>query len=358
VVRFRLVAALLALVIVIPGVATLAPQVAGASPPSVLCTAASGSSCPNPPTQPGGLDHFLCYQVVDTTTDYPAPKLQLTDQFGSYYPTQPEANFPTGNDRFCNPVAKTLGPLTYPPGNVNAHLFCIRSFKPTPNTLVTVSNQFGTGDLTVGAATRLCLPAWKYDLTSPSAPGSVAPGAWVGSAPGGLDHFMCYSVSYTDATSRQFPHPVVDLNDQFGAHPSVTVGDPIQLCAPVTKALPPFPGGLVFPANLIDGGPDTALDSEHLLCYSVSVDSPGRSLQIGSQFNAGYIGVTPPPTAPPPKSIATLSADSLCLPSFKALVPPPNTPEAPTVLLLPLVAVLAVVLAVVLSRRRGAAATA
>jgi hypothetical protein len=329
--RRRLVRLLLAFVVavVLGSVVVAAP--AGAEPPPVLCIPGPGTPCPAPPTQPGGLDHFLCYQATDTPTQFPAPKLTLTDQFGTKSLTQPQADFPAGNDRLCNPTTKLLpSGVTYPAGNPNAHLFCLHAVKPTPNALVTVSNQFGTGDLTVGASTRLCVPSWKYDVVNPAAAGSVAPTAWNAAAPPGLDHYQCYAVTYSDAASGRFGHPTVDLADQFGPHTAVTVGDPVELCAPVTKTLLT---GDVFPANNIDGGPATALDSEHLLCYSVTVDGQ-RAIQIGNQFSPGWNSASAP--IPQPESITTGIADELCLPSFKTLVPPPDTPEAPNVLVLPI----------------------
>ena len=332
----------------------LMASAATAAPPPVLCTPAPSAACPSPPTQPGGLDHFLCYQSTygSSLNSFPAPKLSLTNQFGTAPLTQPESNFPSGSDRLCNPVTKTLSAgQVYPPGNPNGHLLCMgRVAGPgASGTLVSVGNQFGTGDLTVGASTRLCVPSWKYDITNPSGPGSVAPTAWSGPSPPGLDHLVCYGVTYSDANSRHFDKPKVSLVDEFGPHQSVAVGDPVELCAPTTKTLAYNNPILTFPANNIDGGAATNLDSEHLLCFSVAVDSSTHSVQIGNQFSPGWIpNVSNPPA---PVSATVLSADMLCLPSFKSVIPPPGTPEAPIVLLLPLSAVVAGASWYVLRRR-------
>lgn len=306
---------------------------------------AGGGGCPNPPTQPGGLDHFLCYQVA--TDQFSPPLVNLHDQFGTYLGVQPHAataGAPNDN-QLCNPVIKTLsdaagglvGPQ-YPVSNPQAHLYCFSDDTgTTPTAQVSVQNQFGTGTLSVGKSTRLCLPSWKYDPnqdpSSGLASGSVAPTAWTDPANLNLNHFQCYQVVAPSAVGGGFTKKPasVQLQDQFGVYQTVTIGAPKELCAPVIKQVVSATGAPV-------GGPSAintdGLQGAHLLCFGVQVGGT-RNVLVGNQFSA-----TASSAVPNPVPVGVTFADQLCLPSFKTVIPPPGTPEVASVVFLPLAAAL------------------
>jgi len=335
---------------------------AGATQPpastAVNCApiAGTGDTCPNPPTQPGGLDHFLCYKAV--TDGFTPPLVDLQDQFGNHTLVQPlSASNSAGSDnQLCTPVIKTIentqgtvvGP-EYTVGNPEAHLYCFTDNTFSANgTQVTVTNQFGTGLLTVGTSTRLCLPSWKYDPnqipTNPLASGSVATSSWTDPANLNLNHFHCYDVSPTTASNPGFSNtpPSVQLEDQFGTYTPVTIGAPQELCAPVIKQVVNAAGQPVGNPSAINSD---GLTGAHLLCFAVDVGGTHNVL-VGNQFSA-----TPTSAVPSPVSVGVSFADMLCLPSFKT-VNTPGTPEVPNALLLPLAGVAVGGLGVFVHRRR------
>lgn len=326
--------------VVVLGLPANASQPNTNTPVNCLALPGGGGGCPNPPTQPGGLDHFLCYQVA--TDQFSPPLVNLHDQFGSYQGVQPlpaTAGAPSDN-QLCNPVIKTLsnaagglvGPQ-YPVSNPQAHLYCFSdNTGTTPTVQVSVQNQFGTGTLSVGKSTRLCLPSWKYDPNqdpaSGLASGSVAPTAWTDPANLNLNHFQCYQVVPPSAVGGGFSNKPasVQLQDQFGVYQTVTIGAPKELCAPVIKQVVTASGAPV-------GGPSAintdGLQGAHLLCFAVQVGGT-RNVLVGNQFSAT-------PSSPVPNSVpvGVTFADQLCLPSFKTVIPPPGTPEVASVVLFP-----------------------
>ncbi len=310
--------------------------------------------CPNPPSQPGGLDHYLCYHVADDSGFVP-PSVSLTDQFGtdsSVLPSTAPGPSVTDDSQMCNPVTKTLpSGVSYPVQNPYLHQLCFPDTRTTPSVQVSVQNQFGTGDLTVGAATRLCVPSWKYDPNDPGImPGSV-PSPWPSAVPptetGIEDHYQCYSVSaVAGATNFANKPATITLKDQFGTDQSVAIGDPVEICAPVNKTV--LSTGQSYHASNLSGA--------HLLCYAVNVADPlgaVRNVLMGNQFSPP--ATTPGPT---PEQVTVTFADQLCLPSFKSILPNPGTPEAPVALMLPLAALIVGVPVLLVVRRRGRRVTA
>ena len=338
---------------------------AGAAQPvmstAVNCTPLAGSTigCPNPPTQPGGLDHFLCYPVQ--SDGFSPPLVDLTDQFGTHNLVQPlSASTPAGatDNQFCNPVIKTPGngsPATSGPvygvSNAQAHLYCFSDPTiPAPTTQVSVTNQFGTGTLTLGNSTRLCLPSWKEDpnvlATNPLASGSVPPTLWTDPNDLNLNHFQCYQVASVAPGGFASLPSSVGLVDQFST--SLSVGGlfhPVELCAPVIKQVVDSTGTPIGGPSTINGD---GVDGAHLLCFGVGGAGPAsRTISVGNQFSA------PPASAiPNPTSVVVGLSDQLCLPSFKSVIPNPQAPEAPSALLLPLAGVGVVSGALVIVRRR------
>lgn len=327
--------------VVVLGLPASAAQPNMNAPVNCLELPAGGGGCPNPPTQPGGLDHFLCYQVA--TDQFSPPLVNLQDQFGSYQGVQPlpATAGATNDNQLCNPVTKTLSDATgglvgpqYPVSNPQAHLYCFSdNTGTTPTVQVSVQNQFGTGTLSVGKSTRLCLPSWKYDPnqdpTSGLASGSVAPTAWTDPANLNLNHFQCYQVVPPNAVGGGFSNKPasVQLQDQFGVYQTVTIGAPKELCAPVIKQVVSASGAPVGGPSAINAD---GLQGAHLLCFAVDVGGP-HNVSVGNQFSA-----TAASPVPNPVQVGVTFADQLCLPSFKTVIPPPQTPEVATVVLLPL----------------------
>ena len=343
----------------------LAGGTAGAAPqPSwpnsttpVNCIPVAGATYP-PGVQPGGLDHFLCYQATNPEA---LPPVKLTDQFGTYdqVPLVPGGSSNL-NQTLCNPVDKTLltpspgGPpgTSYPATNLNAHLYSYDddtgAIKPNVDPAgYTVNNQFGKFELTINHATRLCLPTWKYDPSNPTPPpgGSVPPTAWADPSTLQLNHFQCYSVTVDSGPAA----PQLQLQDQFGTYQSVQVSSAAELCAPVIKTVEDTAGGVA--------GPDSDINSDgvngaHLLCFNLDTTPVPHTptVLIGNQFSTTPVGSSGIP-APVPAQVAAVPSQ-LCLPSFKVPNTTTGTPEVPTVVLLPLTAVGLGAVAWIVRRRR------
>lgn len=328
----------------------------------VACTPGStaATQCPNPPIQPGGLDHFLCYRVL--TDQFTPPPVVVLDQFHQVGPLLPLAAASTSSDEpnlFCNPVEKTLNDLSgapigpsYPVSNPQAHLYCFvdgTSLSPVGQN-VQIQNQFGLGNLVAEQPTRLCVPSWKYDPNANpqndlAVAGSVPPANWTDPADLGLNHFQCYKVS-VPAGGTDFPGEpaTVTLHDQFGTY-LADLGAPTELCAPAIKTVVDGNGVAVGPPSTINSD---GLAGAHLLCFAITNNAGnGHGIVVGNQFS-----VTPP--NPLPAAVPVLlskSAVQLCLPSFKTLVPP-ILPEAPFPLLLPLIGAGVGGAALLVARRR------
>ncbi len=112
-----------------------------------------------PSTAPSGLDHFVCYSVVNpvgTPAFAPPASATLTDQFFSHATSIGAPNL------LCSPTSKVIVP---PTGtsivNPNHYLVC---FVIPPSTafasrVVYAKNQFGTGAVAVIANHELCVPS-------------------------------------------------------------------------------------------------------------------------------------------------------------------------------------------------------
>jgi hypothetical protein len=329
----------------IPGVAAAAGTADTGNP--VACLPGTTGTCPNPPAQPGGLDHYLCYTVTNDAGFSPVA-VNLKDQFGTDNGViaQTTQSATATNQQMCNPVTKTLASgVSYPISNPALHQLCFTDTRATPNTQVNVTNQFGAGDLTVGQATRLCLPSWKFDPNDPGGVpgGSVAP-PWPTTAPpaptGLEDHYQCYSVSPAGTGNGFTGKPAaITLQDQFGTYQSVAVGDPVELCAPVTKTVSTT--GQSYPAFDLNGA--------HLLCYAVNLPNAlgaPRNVLMGNQFS--------PTGASTGTQVTLTNADELCLPSFKTPSGGPILPEVAWAAALPVTGLLAIGGWFVIRRRRDA----
>ena len=127
----------------VTGVAAGAGADTGDNVACIPNTAGVGT-CPNPPDQPGGIDHYLCYHVANDSAFAPQP-VSLTDQFGTDQPVLPTtAPGPavTDDSQMCNPVTKVLpSGVSYPAQNPYLHQLCFPDSRTTPNVSVTVQNR-------------------------------------------------------------------------------------------------------------------------------------------------------------------------------------------------------------------------
>jgi len=323
----------------------------------VNCTAAPGSTnaCPSPPVQPGGLDHFLCYQVG--SDQFTPPLVNLTDQFGVTDGVQPLSASSKGawDNQLCNPVIESgigrhftvTGPV-YGVSNAAAHLYCFTdSSRTSPSVNVSVQNEFGTNTFVVSHPTRLCLPSWKFDPnqnpSSALSAGSASTSSWTDPSLLNLNHFQCYRLTRSESVDG-LSHGlrVVRLQDQFGTHIAL-VGPPQELCAPTVKQVVSATGSPIGEPSTINSD---GVDGAHLLCYGLFAGG-ARNVVVGNQFSA-----TAASPVPDPVPVHVRYADQLCLPSFKTVIPPPQTPEVSNTLLLPLVGVVVGGGALVVARRR------
>jgi hypothetical protein len=108
---------------------------------------------------PAGLDHYLCYDVIDGAP-VGLDGVTLTDQFHQEYVT---VGAPVV---FCNPVEKTHLPAgpTYPIFDPENHLTCydISPHLPPPLLEVWANDQFGDSMFMVLENQFLCVPSAKY----------------------------------------------------------------------------------------------------------------------------------------------------------------------------------------------------
>lgn len=244
--------------------------------------------------QPPGLDHFQCYslnaQQTSPGTKVP-PSVILIDQFQSRQVTVGKKP-----NQVCVPVTKIRTDIdeVAKPQNPDANLLCypVRNTAADPTRQVKVQNQFGDAQLTVGDPTRLCLPT---SLTPP-------PTGGVWTIPQGLDHFLCYKSTYTKNAAggvlNKFENqpPSVRLIDRW----TDTIrkpGAPAELCNPVNKIRPDIPTENNAPRN----------PEAHLVCVKLDPRTSVNQAPALNQFGRG--------------AIVTAQSRTLCLPSYKQLIP-------------------------------------
>jgi hypothetical protein len=243
------------------------------------------------------LDHFTCYAAkpfksaaVGTNFKQKPTAVLLRDQVDTLLKTSGRYATVGALTTHCNPTKKTLpsGAVT-PITNPDAHLDCWAiTVNPqpagtTPPTLIaSVTNQFGTERLKVGAVQSLCVPSLKNE-NAPDFPNPPVPK--------NLDHFDCYAV--TEMTNGfQVPFPLT-LTDQFGTR-TITAARPATLCMPVRKQ--------VYPSATV---PPLINPKAHLLCFAFPAQTFARNVFVGNQFGIGAVAVG--------------NAKSLCVPSKKTL---------------------------------------
>ncbi|MGO8870337.1 MAG: DUF6073 family protein [Acidimicrobiales bacterium] len=226
------------------------------------------------------IDDFKCYTA--TATGFTPPSsVSLENQFNTTgFQATPEAV-----TDHCNPVQEGPPKDRSIISNPDAHLLCWSIATSTQSTFtVSVTNQFGTAELTTGQPTTLCLPSWK-SLTGPPDQPAVQPP--------GLDHFLCYPVTYVPGTPPFQQIPPVALKDEFGTF-HATVGAPTQLCLPTQKTV----NNVVTPITDV---------TNQLLCFAISTHGKPRTVFDQNQFGTGQVAVN--------------MANNLCLQSEKTIIP-------------------------------------
>jgi hypothetical protein len=212
------------------------------------------------------VDHYACYAAQLTGGAHPTVK--IANQFGS------GSLAPTAVASLCAPADKNNGGVI----NRIAHLTCygVNHYQgPTKSHIVSITNQFGTLQMTVvlNPPQSLCLPSGKS--TASTAPPPV---------PTTLDHYLCYLVD----PGGQFTSRVVVVKDQFGTSKD-TVLVPKSLCLPTSK------------------NGSTILHKEvHLLCYAIKSPTNGKHVTVHDQFGilSGNVG----------------NRTRLCVPSLKKVI--------------------------------------
>jgi hypothetical protein len=256
-------------------ITTVVPVTTGPPPPPIVVPPPVGPP-PPPVIQPGDLDHFKCYEALQT--NFRQRTVGLRDQFG-----QRRARV-LRTRQICNPVSKDGGRILQP----RAHLVCYETRdtgNATPPRTVVVTNQFGQRKLTTTRPTRLCVPSLKR-RTAGAVPSTPNPTRV-------LDHFRCYDVQAQPATRT------VKLADQFGTT-ETKILRVIRLCNPVRKNNEPVRRA-----------------KSHLVCYSITDAQAFRPLavRVRNQFGQAALRVRRPET--------------LCLPSFKEVVQTAAAAAAP-----------------------------
>ncbi|HTD49663.1 MAG TPA: hypothetical protein VK771_03630, partial [Acidimicrobiia bacterium] len=174
------------------------------------------------------LDNFVCYTATATTTaavrvpfSGTPSKVSLTSNF----PSGRFAAAPGALRLHCNPVQTTAQTLTTPVTNPNAHLVCdtISPTGPKLPLLVTLKNQFGTGEMRLTAAQSLCMPSWENDTTPAHFP--------TASTPPNLDGDVCYLAVHPTGTPSFVLPTSLQLKDQYTTR-STSVAAPNLVCVP------------------------------------------------------------------------------------------------------------------------------
>jgi len=187
----------------------------------------------------------------------------LTDQFGTF------AIEPGSYERFgfANPTAKTHDGVTYPILDPVAHQMWWRfTYPPTqPSRTVLVTDQFGTGMVTLGNPLFLVNPALKNPPVPPPPPPV-------------RNHYVCYSVIGSQPLNK-----AVTLVDQWGTRSYVVV-TPRLLCNPVQK----YDSATNTNYPVID-------PKAHLMCYEIreTVPGPMNNVTASDQFGVWTFQVLP-----------------------------------------------------------------
>jgi hypothetical protein len=233
-------------------------------------TTVLGTSTPAAAGTQATFQHYLCYNAVAPRGFSIPAGIELVNSFApsGFVPTFGVASYQ------CNPAVKTVPGASYPITNRKWHYLCFAISADQPSDQVTVTNQFGSADLTTSSPDDFCVPSWANLHAAPNRKKTQPPGA---------DHYACYPVTSTGSGGYSPPSPV-QVRDKFtppNTTTTVTVGDPEELCIPTEKILP--------------SGKTYSIDNPNLsyLCFGTSstpIKNPDFDL---NQFGRGELAIRP-----------------------------------------------------------------
>ena len=214
--------------------------------------------------------HYLCYNAVAPRGFSIPAGVELINSFA------PNGFVPTFGVAWyqCNPAVKTVPGASFPITNRTWHYLCFGISTDQPSNEVTVTNQFGSAELTTTSPNDFCVPSWTW----------LHKGQYKkASQPAGEDHYTCYPVTYTGSGAYSPPSPV-QVSDEFtpsGTTTTVTVGAPEELCVPTEKILP--------------SGETYQIDNPDLnyLCFDVSATPIKNPAFDKDQFGRGKLAIRP-----------------------------------------------------------------
>jgi hypothetical protein len=236
------------------------------------CTAGvCGGGTPNPA---GCIDHYLCYKMKVTSTEFAFLPATLADQFET---TAARVYKPKS---FCAPANKNGEGVLDAVTHEESHPIKT-DVKHTRRLNVEVIDQFGTLRIDTLKADRLLVPTNKGLGSPPPAVSST------------VDHYTCYKVKITAGTPK-FPKGVqATVATQFETR-LYDVKKPKRLCAPVDK-----------------NGEGVTNSSAHLMCYQVKVaDLPKLTPVVGVIHTQNQLGAG---------RLDTQREEELCVPAVKNL---------------------------------------
>ncbi|HXW33375.1 MAG TPA: hypothetical protein VEJ87_02275 [Acidimicrobiales bacterium] len=214
--------------------------------------------------------HYLCYNAVAPRGFSIPAGVELINSFS------PDGFVPTFGVAWyqCNPAAKTVPGASFPITNPRWHYLCFGITADQPSNLVTVTNQFGSAELTTTSPNDFCAPSWTGLFKTPDNKQNE---------PADADHYTCYPVTYSGSGTYSPPSPV-QVADKFtppNTSTTVTVGDPEELCIPTEKILPT---GGSYPIN----NPNL-----NYLCFGVSQTPIKNRVFDQNQFGRGAVAIRP-----------------------------------------------------------------
>jgi hypothetical protein len=214
-------------------------------------TETPGTATPTATATPTGVErHYQCYEVHQG----PGNPIQVTldDRFGTGDVTVRRAK------RICAPASKNGEDPTA--SDELAHLKgyeISQSNRFTPQRDISVTNQFGTFLVNLARPDFALIPANKSLITTPPPPGSPAP----------INHFKCYVIA-----RAKFRADGIAIQDQFGSL-NVDIKRPVRLCTAADKN----DEGVVDPAS-------------NLLCYQVRRGTGSPQFKGPTIFTADQFG--------------------------------------------------------------------
>ena len=183
------------------------------------------------------------------------------------------------NKRICAPADKNGEDPDAVTDNGHLVSYTLKQTAPKEKKVrgVTVTNQFGDLELTVGKADRMLIPTAKSLTGNPGPLGIL------------LDHFKCYKVS-----QAKFRRMGIGIETQFGPI-IIDIKKPLHFCVPASK-------------NGED--PTAPSHTEYLMCYQVRGPRPDVQPSIFTNDQFG------------PDSYTFFGPRDMCVPS-SAIFPPP-----------------------------------